>query len=350
MNLRDTWAGTVLIASIVAAGAWYAKCPEAVHRVFPQLQPGSDVEKRSSMTYIRKVFWSPDGRKVLSLARGEVGLDGPLVLHDLDDSQDRLPIQMPGESVGTMALAPDGRHMLVATRTGRLWWIGLQSAERSLLVELPAGVGFTAVALSADGKLAAAAGSDASIHLCDPDRASPAILDSGLSSRISEMRFSNDGCRFVSAGQNGWLSVWDLRSGKIFRSWKGHDQPVMAAAFLSDDRLISASLDDTIRIWDISTGHEFWRGEFGLYGVNTLAVSADGRTAAWGGNQRRIVVWDLENARKQYEIPFPASIIWDMQFSPDNNSLAVAGSDGKLCVYDAQTGAEVAGFDVGQRL
>jgi WD40 repeat protein len=348
MSLRDVRAGTLLIAVCVATAAWYAKSPEAVRRHLSLLQMGSEAEKASSFASVRKVCWLPDSRKLLSFVQGDVGLDGPLVMHDLEDPLYRMPIDITGETVTTVALARDGRHLLVATREGRLWWISLESVERRMLIELPTLVAFTALAVSTDGTQLAAACSNGSIYLWGAEHSTPARFTSGLTNRISDVRFSNFGRRLVSAGQDGWLCVWDLPTGKVRQKWKAHHQPAMASAFLSDERLISASLDETIRIWDISTGHEIWRGDFGRFGVNTLAVSADGKSAAWGGHQTRVVVWDVENARRKYEIAVPATIIRDVQFSPDNNSLSIAGNEGMLRVYEVQTGAEVAVLDVGE--
>jgi WD40 repeat protein len=314
------------------------------------LQLGIETQTPRSFANARRVYWSSDCRKLLAVVQGEVGPDGPLALHDLDDRPCRMPIDIWGESVASAALAPDGRHVLVATHLGRLWWIGLESDERKLLLELPVRVGFSTAVLSCDGRQVLAASSDGKIFLCDPERPAPVIFASGLASHVSDMRFSRDGRRLVSSGQDGWLSVWELQSGKLLHRWKGHDQPAMAAAFLSDDQIISASLDDTIRIWEMSTGREIWRGEFGLYGVTALAVSADGKTAAWGGYNRKVIVWDLANARKQCEIQVPAPIVWDVRFSPDNKSLAVAGTEGMLRVHDAQSGIEVAEIEFGQRL
>jgi WD40 repeat protein len=350
MNLRDIPAGTVLIAAIVGCGIWCAKFPDALQRALPQLQSGDPSETPPSFVYVKGVCWSPDSRKLLSLSHGECGLDGPLVIHDLDNLALRMPLDMRGETVAAAVLAGDGRHVFIATHEGRLWWIGLESDERKLLFEGPPRSGFTAIASSDQRNLLAAAASDGSILLCDPQGSTPVVLAAGLKSLISDLRFSQDGCRLVAAGQDGWLCVWDLQSGQIMQRWKGHDQAAMAAAFLSGDRLISAGLDDTVRIWEISTGCEVWRGEFGLSGVTALAVSADGRTAAWGGMQPRVVVWDLENARKKYDVEVAASIVWDIQFSADARSLAVAGSQGMLRVYDAQFGASVAELEIGERL
>lgn len=349
MKPRDARPATVLIATLVSIGAWYAKSPDSVYRFVPQLRSAVETDKPTSSVFVRKVWWSPDSGNLLSLARGDIGWDGPLVVHDFAERPLRMPVDMHGESVATAAVARDGRHILVATYEGRLWWIGLESDDRTLLLEAPVKSGFSAAALSSDGKLSALASYDGSIYLCDTERPAPKIIASDLISRISELRFSDDGLRLVSAGQDGWLCVWELQSGIVHR-WKAHDCPAMAAAFLSDGRIISASHDDTIRIWEVSTGREIWRGEFRLSGVNALAVSADGKSAAWGGFQRRVVVWDLENARKKYEFQVPSSIVWDVQFCPDGKSLAVAGTEGMLRVYDAQCGTEVAEFEIGQRM
>ncbi len=349
MNLRDTPAvGTILIAGFVACGVWYAKFPDAVQQALPQLQLSTPADDATSFVYIKSATWSPDGSQLLSLANGECGWDGPLVLHDLDDRPNRMPINLRGETVALATMAADGRHVLVATNAGRLWWITLDSDDRKLLHELPRGSGFTAIGWHRN--LLAAATNAGEIYLYDPEAASPAVVASGLQSRISDVRFSPDGLSLVAAGQNGWLCVWDLQSGQITREWKAHNQPATAAAFLTDGRIISAGLDDTVRIWDLSTGRELWRGEFGMFGVQALAVSADGKSAAWGGYQRKVIVWDLENSCKKYELQVPATIIRDIQFSPDAESLAIAGTEGLLRLYKAHSGAEIAKLEIGTTL
>jgi WD40 repeat protein len=350
MHLRDARIGPCLIATLIAVGVCYAKWPEFVNSSLSQMHLGAAFEQPNSSQYVRKLSWSSDSRKLLTVAHGEVGLDGSLVVHDLDDPPHRLPIDVTGEWVTTAALSPDGRHVLVATLTGKLWWIALESDQRTTLLELPRARGFSAAALSADGRHVAAATTDGFVYLCDPARGATTLLSSGLQCRSSDMRFSEDGRWLLSAGQNGWLSVWEVQTGKLHQSWKGHDQAAMAAGFLPDDQILSASLDDSVRIWNRASSQEIWRGEFGLGRVHALALSADGKTAAWGGGQSRVIVWDLEKSRKKYEIQVTASTVWDVQFSPDNRHLAVAGSEARVHLYDAQTGAESQGLQVGQNL
>ncbi|HEY2253214.1 MAG TPA: WD40 repeat domain-containing protein [Planctomycetaceae bacterium] len=337
MNLQT--AGALLIAVLVGAGIWYAKCPEELRRPLSEMHLIESAEA-TSLVIVKRVSWSQDGRKLLTLAFGDVGSDGPLVLHDLEDHSPRMPIEFSAEPVHTALLAADGRHVVVASYDRTLWWIGLESDERRALLELPPGAGILDAALSLDGRQLAAASTAGSIYLGDPENWLGTVIASGLTSRVSELRFSRDGRRLICAAQDGALCVWDLQSGTDPQCWKAHAGPAMAAAFLTDERIISAGLDDTIRVWSAPAGREIWRGDFGLSGIRALALSSDEKLAAWGGGQRRIIVWDLENVCKKYEIPIPASLVCDIQFSPDSKSLAVAGTEGTLRLYDAQTGIE----------
>ncbi|HEY4260018.1 MAG TPA: WD40 repeat domain-containing protein, partial [Schlesneria sp.] len=106
-----------------------------------------------------------------------------------------------------------------------------------------------------------------------------------------------------------------------------------------------------LRIWDIASNTERWRGPAGAYGTNGLVaidVTSTGTFAAWGDAMtRRIVVWDLEEQRVRYVIENP-SMVMNLRFSPDGNSLAIAGLEHNVRVYDVRTGKETHRIDVKQ--
>ena len=57
--------------------------------------------------------------------------------------------------------------------------------------------------------------------------------------------------------------------------------------------LLAAGSDGVARRWDAATGAEVQAWDFGLNNLQSLAVAPDGLTAAAGGADGRIVVWDL---------------------------------------------------------
>ena len=66
---------------------------------------------------------------------------------------------------------------------------------------------------------------------------------------------TGEGKRAVSASVDQTLKVWDLESGRKLRTLEGHSGVVAAVAVTGDGkRAVSASLDKTLKVWDLESG------------------------------------------------------------------------------------------------
>ena len=64
-------------------------------------------------------------------------------------------------------------------------------------------------------------------------------------------RSSPDGSRIVTASTDETARIWDAASAKEIAVLRGHDSPVSSAAFsLDGSRIVTAARDNTARIWD----------------------------------------------------------------------------------------------------
>ena len=71
------------------------------------------------------------------------------------------------------------------------------------------------------------------------------------------MAVTPDGQRAVSASEDQTLKVWDLDSGRELRTLTGHTGSVTAVAVTPDgQRAVSASGDETLKVWDLDSGRE----------------------------------------------------------------------------------------------
>src|SRR5205814_2989815 len=72
---------------------------------------------------------------------------------------------------------------------------------------------------------------------------------------VNAVAFSHDGQRLASASLDNTVRLWDAETGAHQSTLVGHTDSVNAVAFSHDGRqLASASVDRTVRLWDAETG------------------------------------------------------------------------------------------------
>jgi WD40 repeat protein len=109
---------------------------------------------------------------------------------------------------------------------------------------------------------------------------------------------SPDGQRAVSASWDQTLKVWDLSSGRELRTLSGHSGEVTAVAVSPDgQRALSASWDQTLKVWELSSGRELRTLSGHMSSVNAVAVTPDGQRAVSASNDQTLKVWDLETGQ-----------------------------------------------------
>jgi WD40 repeat protein len=97
---------------------------------------------------------------------------------------------------------------------------------------------------------------------------------------VTTVAIIRDG-RVVSASRDATLRVWDLHTGSELQRLEGHTDSVEAAVVTGDGRVISASEDRTLRVWDVDTGNEerimrLDAPQRCLDAANGLLIAADG--------------------------------------------------------------------------
>jgi WD40 repeat protein len=161
----------------------------------------------------------------------------------------------------------------------------------------------------------------------------------GHGGAVFAITFRPDGEQMASASLDHTVKLWDVAAGRATRTLAGHRDKVLALAYSADGkRLASASVDGTIRVWDAESGQETIRLESSGACSHSLAFTPDGRLVG-AGEDGSVEVWSRTGRRLGRFTPHPdCGPLYALAISPDGRSLTVGGLDGHIWVLDARKG------------
>jgi serine/threonine protein kinase/WD40 repeat protein len=198
-----------------------------------------------------------------------------------------------GDNVTGLAVLPAQHLALSADRAVHVW--ELETGREVGKFEGHGGYGANAVAVSADGRVAASGGSDNAVRLWEVATRRQLQCFKGHTSAVKGVAVSADGRRVLSGSWDRTVRLWDADTGEpVFDPLTGHTDWVNGVALSPDGRLAaSAGKDHTVRVWDLVTGKERFCLEEPKNAVEAVAFSHDGRLLAAAGRDKVIRVWRM---------------------------------------------------------
>jgi WD40 repeat protein len=157
---------------------------------------------------------------------------------------------------------------------------------------------------------------------------------------------SANGELLVSGGADpnkfGEVKVWDMATGKVNLTLKGHKYPVRSVAVSADGSIIVSASGDLgsqidgkagpgeLKVWDAATGKVKFNLEGHKSGIESVALSADGNllaSAGWG--EKACKVWDVVTGQEKGSVEHDNSTgVRSVAFSADGMLAAsTAGAD-----------------------
>lgn len=187
-----------------------------------------------------------------------------------------------------------------------------------------------------------------------------------------QVEFSPDSRRVATVFgiyPEGSAWVHDAESGKEVMKLTGHQAPVLSVAFSPDgQKMVTASMDETVRIWDAATGKQLHELKGHAAGVQVARFSPDGAkilshsratklakdgNSTWGFEayeDAAVRVWDSATGQPLPPLAWPGkfrSAVWTASFNPAGTAIVTGGGPGlglNLALWSATTGKPLPNF------
>jgi WD40 repeat protein len=126
---------------------------------------------------------------------------------------------------------------------------------------------------------------------------------------------------------------------------EGHTSGVGSGELSSDGRIaVSASSDDTVRIWDCKAGRELRRWAAQTEWAYLTTLDPSGELAAAVDAQTTIVVWRCATGKEVRRLHGHVDLVTALGFSADGLTLVSGSRDGAVKLWESWTGTELRSF------
>ena len=297
------------------------------------------------------------------------------------------------ERVFSVAFSPDGKVLAGGAWRGIKFWNVETGKEVSVLKDR-AKVRSGSIAFSPDGATLASAsvdrfgGTSGKVTLWDVETGRNRTTLHGHAERISNISFSPDGATLASGLRSGAIKLWDIKTGKTIHTysregnlgvfspdgktlasagWRGIElwevgthknisslkmlrTDIRCLAFSPDSQILAWVREDQVKLWKHASGSLF--GFIGL-GITTLkghtdevhsvAFSPDGATLASAGRDKTVKLWNVSTGQNIRTLEHIKPVM-NVAFSPDGKTLAAGRVGGEIELWNVSTGQNLATF------
>lgn len=222
----------------------------------------------------------------------------------------------------------------------------------------------------------------------------------GHTNKIADFRWSNNSRRILSAGQDGYMIIWESDTGlkkhvipleskwvlatalspstrlaasaglnnnctiykipsteivnqQIVAIFKGHTGYISGVEFMDDTQVVTSSGDMTCALWDLSKSKRIREYSSHLGDVLSLCVpkTRQGKSDIFAscGSDGYTYFWDTRSPAAIQHFAINERDVNCIQYFSDNNSIALGNDEGMVILFDTRADCAIASYSINDR-
>ncbi|MEP1205846.1 MAG: adenylate/guanylate cyclase domain-containing protein [Rhizobiaceae bacterium] len=164
---------------------------------------------------------------------------------------------------------------------------------------------------------------------------------------VAHAVFSPKGDEILTASFDNTARIWSTSDGAQQTVFRGHTDDLEEANYSADGRkVVTASRDGTARVWNVSTAQQVTKFPAGKH-VRHASFSPVGNRIVTNANIGATTIWNVESGQATIVGGSKLDSVAGAIFSPDGDSVAASILPGSVGTFDPISGNPIAKYSAG---
>jgi serine/threonine protein kinase len=161
----------------------------------------------------------------------------------------------------------------------------------------------------------------------------------GHQSWVTTVAFNPRTPTLVSGSLDDTIKVWNLQTGTLMFTLQGHPRGVNGVTISAKGQvLVSCGDDETVRVWNLTAGRRLHTLKGHMRDVTSVAIGHQGWLLASGSKDKTINLWKLDKGTLIRTLIGSPAAIKAVAITPDETRVLSGGLDNKIRLWDLKTG------------
>ncbi len=168
-------------------------------------------------------------------------------------------------------------------------------------------------------------------YLCRPR----AVELSGHIDKITAVNFSENDSKIITASLDNTVKLWDATTGDMLGSVRVESEGVRSAVFVRDgNQLVVAGGDGSVNIWDAKSGDQLSEITGPNPRISAMSISPDGEFCIAGYGSGDSEIWRIHSRTRPIRLPGHRGAVTSVSCSADKRTIVTGSRDRRVRVWE----------------